>query len=251
MKKNLTDKDKEEFLRKIDDCDNLKSLLGYDFLKKAIQDFQYIDNKWSSKNICFVNYLHVHFDKEDYFLSLEMMLSFYLKNFPEYIKSTDVINRLTSRRMEDFQGKWSEIALGYYLHGKGVKILEMSPKDKTYAGENEICDIKTDLGCFEVSAILSEARTIFPEDSVFWGDTNVSYSDTQLVNKKISRKQAKKILALDCSWLDNVRLQFNNIRLGFDINFDVFKKTSKKIMLFVRDTTTEQVVCHRIVTPTA
>lgn len=244
---------RNQILSSIDCYPNIKKLFGEGFLNNAIQSFSLINGKWSPENYAISNYLMSgrNFLKEEDFIifmsALEKMILFYVANYPTYITSSDLMKRLKSKKMSDFQGKWTELIFGYYLHSKGIKIEEMSPKEETSDGEKEICDIRTDFGEIEVSIILSDKRVSFSDGEVFFGDTNISYIDRELVNKKISRKKTKKILAIDCSLLDEIRLQFLNSYLGFDINFDVFKETSKKIILFIRDPLTEQVACHKIV----
>lgn len=233
----------------------ISDYFGYEFLRKAIRTYKTKSNSlvWSSSNFIISNYLMSHYnfrEKVNFITELEKLLIFYTDNFSDYIRSEDVRKRLMSRNNSYFQGKWSELILGYFLNSRGIKILEMSKKINCSEGEIESNDIISSVGSFEVSVILSDKGREYPDDTVFFGSLEISQTAIDLINQKIKKKALQNnstILAFDCQHIMNIYNSFSHIYLGIPVNFNVFKDAKKPILLFIRDAYTEQVCAGKLV----
>lgn len=193
-----------------------------------------------------------------FLIECNKMLGFYLEKFPEKIKSADVIKRLSSKKESDFEGKWSELIFGYYLNNLGYELNDISVKEKTNDGEKEICDLRTNLGDIEVACSLSKNGQ-FPEmdseseddpNNAFSIDMNITGELKKIILSKIHKKNDKNIIAIDCTYLDEMRHHFDqisdeNFKMYSDIS--IFRKDEKNIFLFLRNPITEQVSERKIV----
>jgi N6-adenosine-specific RNA methylase IME4 len=238
-------KRKKAVVNFIEHCPNIRKLFGDKFLSKAIESFSTGENdQWSPNNYFISNYLmgaSRHLDKDNFITELEQMLQYFLKEHPTYIKSKQVLVRLKSKDRALFEGKWSELIFAYFLNKKDVSNIDLSNIILSENGEKELFDIKTDLGEFEVTTILSQ-KGIYDTNQFIWGSLEIDKKDRILINGKIKKKRSKSILAIDCTLAEDLSTKLVESQLGMPIDFNVFRKTSKIILLFVRDPQTLQVM---------
>lgn len=240
---------KIEILNMIQKCPSIIEIFGQQFIYDAIKSYDVIKgNKWSPKNYFLANYLmSVSFyqNQHNYITELEDMFNFFLLNHRDYIKSKCVLSRLTSKDEPLFQGRWSELIFAHFLNRNNVYLIDISKTEHTKNGEIELFDIKTNYGEIEVTTIMSEKGKIFDTNGVISGMLEIDEVEKQLVNKKIKNKSGKKILAIDCTFVDGLYNKLVEIREGLQINFDVFKSTSKMVFLFLRYPATQQVGLYK------
>ena len=239
---------KNEIKRLIKQYPNVMDLFGKEFLLEAIECHS-VDNcdQWSPKNYFLSNYLMSAFDhlnEPNFITELENMLQYFLQEHPTYIASKQVLSRLKSKDKALFEGKWSELIFAYFLKRKNVANIDMSNIIQTEDGEKELFDIKTDLGEFEVTTILSQ-KGMYNTNQVILGSLEINENDKILVNGKIKKKRAKSLLAIDCTLVEDLFVKLAESQLGMPIDFNVFKRTSKQILLFIRDPQTLQVALCR------
>lgn len=239
------DERKKEIVNMIDKCPSIIEIFGRHFLYDAIQSYEVINgDKWSPKNYFLANYLmSVSFyqNQNNYITELEDMFSFFLSNHWDYIKSKSVLSRLMTKDEPLFQGRWSELIFAHFLNGRNIDIIDISKTEQTKKGEVELFDIKTKYGEIEVTTIMSEKGKVFDTESIFSGMLEIDDVEKQLVNKKIKNKSGKNIIAIDCTFVDELYSKLVEVREGFPIDFNVFKSTSKNVFLFLRYSATQQV----------
>jgi|GEM_PF-4816032 hypothetical protein len=241
---------KQEIVKMIEKCPNIIEVFGHEFLFTAIQSYE-VNNecKWSPQNYFLANYLMSvsnYKGPKNYITELESMLNFFLSKHRDYIKSQSVLSRLTSKKEPTFQGRWSELIFAYFLNSKNIDIISISKTEQTKYGEVELFDIKTSCGEIEITTIMSEKGKVFDTDDVIFGMSEIGGIEKQLVNRKIKNKSGKKILAIDCTLVDELNDKLVEGKVGFPINFNIFKSTSKKVILFMRDSATQQVSLFKI-----
>lgn len=180
---------------------------------------------------------------KSFFIDLENMLKFFYSqnHLKEYILTPRVKNKLKSVNNVDFNSIWSELIFAYYLHQKGHKILKIGQ----IKGEStEQADIITDKGLFEVTVVLSE-RDRFNNNEVFFDSQKIISDSIRIINNKISEKinqNKADFIVIDCSYMDNLYEKiFSSTVLQIKTMFDVFKKTTKPVFLFIRHNVTCQV----------
>lgn len=236
---------KKEILKTIFNCPNIVNVFGQSFLEKSIDSYKTVDGiEWSPQNYFIANYfMSVSFYKNqiNFITSLENLLSYYIKQHKDYILSNNVLSRLTSKNESIFQGKWSELIFAYFLNNKNIDVVSVSELTKTNEGEKELYDIKTEYGEIEVAVILSSKGKVFDSDEVFFGSVDIGDIEKQLVNKKIKKKGGKNILAIDCTFVDELYDKLFSYKEGINIDFSVFKHTSKNVFLFLRNPATQLV----------
>ena len=236
---------KKEILNTIYNCPNIVELFGESFLDNAIESYKTIDKiKWSSQNYFIANYFmsaSFYLNQINFINSFEKLLSYFITQHKNYISSKNVLFRLTSKNEALFQGKWSELIFVYFLKNSNVDVISVSELIKTNEGEKELYDIKTKYGEIEVTSILSSKGKVFDSEEVFFGSVEIGEIEKQLVNRKIKNKSGKKILAIDCTFVDELYEKLFSYKEGLNIDFDVFKPTSKDIFLFLRNPANQQV----------
>ena len=235
-------------------CPNIINLFGKKFLLDSIGSYTVIGiNQWSPQNHILANYLmwRQYFSTEPNFITeLEKMLKYFLSKHPEYINSKRVLSRLKSKDNSQFQGMWSELIFAFFLKRNNVEILDLSNLIQTKNGEKELCDIQIALSDIEVTVILSKKGMLYESnglDMSFIGAPEIDNISKTLVNRKIGKKRGKKIVAIDCTFVFDLYTKINEAQMGLDIDFNTFKETSRKILLFIRNPHTEQVATCRLI----
>ncbi len=236
---------KEHILAEIMRCPSIVECFGNEFILTSIETYQTVDgNQWSPRNYFISNYfMSISFypNQPNFITELERMLHYYLTDYPEYIKSKNVLSRLTTKDEPLFQGKWSELIFGYFLACKGIEIIDFSRTQQSVNGEIELFDIKTKYGEIEVTAIMPKGEQIFDTNEVFIGSLQIEDFEKRQVNKKIKKKSGKTILAIDSSLVDELHTKILETSIELNVDFDVFHPTSKEIILFLRNPETCQV----------
>lgn len=236
---------KNEIIKTIHNCPNIVNVFGIKFLEDAIETYKTTDGiKWSSQNFFIANYfmsVSYYPNQINFITSLENLLSYFLKYHKDYILSKGVLSRIMTKDEPLFQGKWSELIFVYFLKNNNIDVISVSELQKTNEGEKELYDIKTEYGEIEVTTILSSKGKVFDTEEVFFGSVEIGDVEKQLVNRKIKNKSGKKILAIDCTYVDELYEKLFSYKEGLNIDFNVFKPTSKNIFLFLRNPATQQV----------
>lgn len=243
--KRTMDKRKAYILRIIKKCSSITEVLGSQFITTAIETYDTVEKiKWSPRNYFISNYFmsaSFYPNQLNFISELENLFNYYLTTHKDYIKSKSVLSRLTTKNEALFQGKWSELIFTYYLKNHNIEIIDISKLEKTKDGENEMFDIKTNYGEIEVTEIMSDKGKVFDTEEVFMGSPEIGDIEKQLVNKKIKNKVGKRILAIDATFVDELYMKLIDATEGLKINFNVFKRTSKNVFLFLRNPVTQQV----------
>lgn len=239
------DERKKEIINKIEKCPSAIEVFGLDFIVDAIQTYDVINgDEWSRKNYFIANYImsaSFYLNHNNFITELEKMLSYFLINHKNYIKSKSILSRLMSKDEPLFQGKWSELIFAYFLKRRGVDIIDISKTEQTMNGDIELYDIKTNFGEIEITAIMSAKGKVFDTENIFLGILEIGDIEKQLVNKKIKNKSGKNILVIDCTFVDELHQKLYEVSQGIPIAFNVFKSTSKNVFLFLRHNETQQV----------
>lgn len=238
-------KRKIEILTLIEKYDAIKQLFGSDFIKECIDTYKVNEKQeWSPNNFFISNYLmsaSFHFNEPNFITELNNMSRYFLENHSEFIYSEVTLTRLKSKDKFLFNGKWSEMIFAYYLTLRGVKVLDISRIIPTNEGEIELFDILSELGSIEVTTILSEKGKSFIDGEVFSGDLSIGSIEKELVNKKIKKKSGNNLIAIDCTFVDELFSRIVESNSGFNIDYNVFKNKSKTVILFIRHPYTQQV----------
>ncbi len=236
---------KKQIIKLIRACPNILNVFRIEFLENAIETYETTDGtKWSFQNYFIANYfmsVSYYPNQINFITSLEKLLSYFLKHHKDYILSKGLLSRLMAKDETLFQGKWSELIFVYYLKSNNIDVISVSELVKTNDGEKELYDIKTKYGEIEVTAILSSKGEVFDTEEVFFGSVDIGDVEKQLVNRKIKNKSGKNILAIDCTFVDELYEKLFSYKEGLNINFNVFKPTSKNVLLFLRSPATQQV----------
>lgn len=236
---------KKEILKMIYNCPNIVNVFGQSFLEKSIDSYKIVNGiKWSAQNYFIANYfmsVSVYQNQINFINSLENLLSYFIRQHKSYILSKNVLSRLTSKDESIFQGKWSELIFAYFLNNKNIDVMSVSALTKTAEGEKELYDIKTEYGEIEVAVILSSKGKVFDSDDLFFGSVDIGAIEKKLIDKKIKKKIGKNILAIDCTFVDELYYKLLSYNEGINVDFSVFKDTSKNIFLFLRNPATQLV----------
>lgn len=238
-------KRKSLILEQLKNCPSIVEVFGISFLEEAINTYQVVNEiEWSRQNCLISNYfmsVSYYQGELNFITELERMLTYFLSTHRDYITSTGVLTRLTSKDEHLFQGKWSELVLAYYLVQKGIQLIDLSRTQLTDKGEVELFDLSTDQGEVEVTVIMSEKGRAFDTADVFGGSLQLGEIERHLIDRKISSKSGKKILAIDCTFVDEVYRALLDATLGIQLRVGTFKQSSKIVYLFLRSPATQQV----------
>jgi hypothetical protein len=185
-------------------------------------------------------------EDNNYITEWSQMLTFFNEKFPESINSSDAKARLQRGDEANFQGKWTELSYAYYLSKKGENILEMNPQN---GNDIEITDIRTNKGSYELTTLLSkslneEILTPVPGSSEFTSEIKF------IVDRKLKAKENQNpsdFIVIDATRSAEVMSQKVINDYISEIDWDVFHRVAKGVILIFRDTHTEQIYCEQII----